>query len=84
MTAFSSGNDAKAEQLFASFGRDFPRDGRAEDAMFLRAKLRARQGDNAGAAALARQYLQAYPRGFRRPEAERLAGTKSEEKNPQQ
>lgn len=80
MTAFTSGNDAKAEQLFAAFVRDFPRDGRAEDAMFLRAKLRARQGDSAGAAALARQYLQAYPRGFRRPEAERLAGTKSEEK----
>ena len=74
MSAFSAGNDARAEQLFVEFIRDFPRDGRAEDAMFLRAKSRARRGDAAGAAAIAREYLKAFPRGFRRPEAERLAG----------
>lgn len=74
MSAFSAGNDARAEQLFVEFIRDFPRDGRAEDAMFLRAKSRARRGDSAGAAAIAREYLKAFPRGFRRPEAERLAG----------
>ncbi len=74
MAAFSAGNDSRADQLFGDFIRDFPRDGRAEDAMFLRAKSRARRGDTAGAAAIAREYLRAFPRGFRRPEAERLAG----------
>ena len=74
MAAFTGGDDARADQLFANFIRDFPRDGRAEDAMFLRAKSRARRGDTAGAAAIARDYLKIYPRGFRRPEAERLAG----------
>jgi TolA-binding protein len=74
MAAFTSGDDARADQLFAAFVRDFPRDGRAEDATFLRAKARARRGDNAGAAAIAREYLRAFPRGLRRPEMERLAG----------
>lgn len=74
MAAFTSGDDARADQLFAAFVRDFPRDGRAEDATFLRAKARARRGDNAGAAAIARDYLRAFPRGLRRPEMERLAG----------
>ncbi|HRI64955.1 MAG TPA: FecR domain-containing protein [Polyangium sp.] len=74
MSAFTGGDEARADQLFANFIRDFPRDGRAEDAMFLRAKSRARRGDSAGAAAIARDYLKIYPRGFRRPEAERLAG----------
>lgn len=74
MAAFTSGDDARADSLFAAFVRDFPRDGRAEDATFLRAKARARRGDNAGAAAIAREYLRAFPRGLRRPEMERLAG----------
>jgi FecR protein len=74
MQAFTSGDDVRADQLFAAFVRDFPRDGRAEDATFLRAKARARRGDTAGAKAVAREYLRAFPRGLRRPEAERLAG----------
>ncbi len=74
MQAFTAGNDARADELFAAFIRDFPRDGRAEDAMFLRAKSRARHGDMAGSAAIARDYLRAFPKGLRRPEAERLAG----------
>lgn len=74
MQAFTAGNDARADELFAAFVRDFPRDGRAEDAMFLRAKARARRGDMAGASAIAREYLNAFPRGLRRPEAERLVG----------
>lgn len=76
MAAFTSGDNTRADQLFAAFIRDFPRDGRAEDAMFLRAKVRARQGDAAGAAAMAEAYLKTFPRGFRRPEAERLAAGK--------
>lgn len=74
MNAFSAGDYGRADGLFAEFIRDFPRDGRAEDAMFLRARARARRGDNAGAATIAREYLRAFPRGLRRPEAERIAG----------
>jgi TolA-binding protein len=74
MAAYSSGDYGRADGLFAAFVRDFPRDGRSEDATFLRADARARRGDAAGAAAAAREYLRAYPRGLRRPEAGRLAG----------
>jgi TolA-binding protein len=74
MGAFSAGQHARADALFAAFVRDFPRDGRAEDATFLRIEVRARRGDAAGARAAARDYLRAYPRGLRRPEAERIAG----------
>lgn len=76
MGAFSAGDYGRADGLFAAFIRDFPRDGRAEDAMFLRAQGRIRRGDRAGAAAIAREYLQAFPRGLRRPEAESMAGEK--------
>lgn len=79
MAAFSAGNYGRADHLFADFVRDFPRDGRAEDAMFLRADARARRGDGAGAAAAAREYLTAFPRGLRRPEAERMAQSRSPE-----
>ena len=74
MTAFSAGDFARADALFGAFGREFPGDARAEDALFLRARARARLGDVAGAAALAREYLARYPSGLRRPEAARLAG----------
>lgn len=76
MGAFSAGDYGRADILFAAFIRDFPRDGRAEDAMFLRAQGRIRRGDRAGAAAIAREYLRAFPRALRRPEAERMAGEK--------
>jgi hypothetical protein len=76
MGAFSGGDYGRADALFVAFVRDFPRDGRAEDAMFLRADARARRGDAGGAAAAAREYLRAFPRGLRRPEAERLAGAR--------
>ncbi len=74
MAAYSSGNFGRADQLFEAFVRDFPRDGRGEDATYLRADARSRRGDSAGAAMIAKQYLRAYPRGLRRAEAERLAG----------
>jgi ferric-dicitrate binding protein FerR (iron transport regulator) len=74
MGAFSSGGYARADALFAAFVQRFPRDGRSEDASYLRVECHARTGDSAGAAALARQYLAAYPRGLRRPEVERFAG----------
>lgn len=72
MSAFTRGDYGRADHLFAEFTRDFPRDGRTEDASYLRIECRARVGDRGGAAARARQYLQAFPRGLRRPEAERF------------
>jgi FecR protein/Putative zinc-finger len=73
VAAFSAGDYGRADTLFGAFARDFSTDSRAEDATFLRADARARRGDKAGAAAGARAYLQAYPKGLRRAAAERLA-----------
>lgn len=72
MSAFSAGDYRRAEQLFLQFERDHPTDSRAEDAAFLRSVSRWRRGDAAGARALAAKYLQRYPSGLRRREAERL------------
>jgi hypothetical protein len=71
--AFGAGDYAAADGLLEAFVRDFPGDARCEDAGFLRAMCHAKMGDPAGAAALARRYLQAFPSGLRRREAERLA-----------
>jgi hypothetical protein len=76
MSAFSAGDFARAEALFLTFELHHPRDGRVEDSTFLRAVARSRRGDATGAQALAREYLQRYPRGLRRIEAERLAGNR--------
>jgi hypothetical protein len=82
MEAYARGDYRRAEQRFAAFVREHPRDARAEDATFLRAEGLARSGDRVGAAAAARAYLAAYPHGLRRPEAERLAGLTSEPAAP--
>ncbi len=74
MSAYSAADYGRADALFEAFVRDYPRDGRAEDATFLRADARARRGDAAGAASIAKQYLRAFPHGLRRTEARRLAG----------
>jgi hypothetical protein len=79
MSAFAAGDYGRADALFAAFAREFPSDSRLEDAAFLRADARARRGDAAGAAALARDYLKRYPSGLRRPDAERLVGKPSAE-----
>lgn len=73
MAAFSAGDYSRADRLFAAFVREFPSDARAEDATFLRAEARARRGDKAGAEAAAQEYLKAYPKGLRRPEAGQMA-----------
>ncbi|MFO0658538.1 MAG: tetratricopeptide repeat protein [Polyangiaceae bacterium] len=75
MSAFASGDFVRAESLFGSFIKDFPRDSRTEDAAFLQIQCRLRRGDSAGAAMLARAYLQAFPKALRRPEVERYAGS---------
>lgn len=76
IAAFRAGSYARADRLFAEFVATASRDPRAEDAAFLRAVSRSRLGDTAGAAALARDYLRAFPHGLRRAEAERLAGVR--------
>ena len=70
--AFQSGSYARADTLLAGFLHDFPNDPRCEDAAFLRAMAHTRTGDREGAAKLAAAYLQSFPRGLRRPEAEQL------------
>jgi hypothetical protein len=71
-SAFQAGSYARADALLAAFLRDFPRDSRCEDAAFLRAMAHSRMGDRTRAAALAQSYLNAYPHGLRRREAETL------------
>lgn len=73
MSAFSAGNYGEAERRFLAFVARHPSDPRAEDATFLSAVSSARRGDDAGARAHARRYLQRYPNGLRRLEATRLA-----------
>ena len=72
--AFRTEAYPKADALLAAFCRDFASDPRCEDAAFLRAVAHARMGDHPGAASLARAYLQSFPNGLRRREAEALAG----------
>ena len=70
--AFRAGRYAEAEGLWRDFVAEHPQDPRVEDIAFLRAVVRARVGDVGGAAALARAYLERFPRGMRRKEAEAL------------
>jgi FecR protein len=72
MAAFSAGDDRRAERMLLEFEAVHRGDPRAEDAAFLAAVARARAGDRAGSRALAQHYLERYPRGLRRAEAERL------------
>ncbi len=72
MAAFRGADYANAEPLLARFVVDFPNDSRREDAAYLRVVARWRLGDRPGAAALARAYIDAYPQGLRRVEAQRM------------
>jgi TolA-binding protein len=72
MAAFDAGDYGRAEGAFLGFERRHSGDARCEDATFLRAVARARRGDTAGARAIAREYLERYPRGLRVQEAKQL------------
>ncbi len=72
MAAFSAGDYERSDALFAAFARAYPGDSRVEDAVFLRAVGRVRRGDTAGAREAARVYLEQFPSGLRREEAERM------------
>jgi hypothetical protein len=73
IAAFQAARYAQADGLLESFALEFPSDARVEDASFLRAVAHSRMGDASGAASLASAYLQSFPRGLRRREAEELA-----------
>ncbi len=73
--AFRRGDYASAAGTLDRFAAACPHTGHAEDAAYLRMVALARAGrpDEARVQALA--YLKRFPNGFRRKEAERLAGT---------
>jgi TolA-binding protein len=73
MAFFRAGRYADADLAFAAFESAAPSDPRAEDAAWLRAVAKSRAGDAAGASKQAQRYLDRYPQGFRRSEAEALA-----------
>jgi hypothetical protein len=73
IAAFQAASYARADGLLESFALEFPSDARVEDASFLRAVTHSRMGDASGAASLASAYLQSFPQGLRRREAEELA-----------
>jgi TolA-binding protein len=73
MAAFTAGDYASAQALFAAFEREHGGDDRVEDALFLRAVAHARRGDLAESRATASEYLKRYPSGLRKREAEQLA-----------
>jgi outer membrane protein assembly factor BamD (BamD/ComL family) len=72
MRAFRRGAYDEADRLFERFAARAVGDARVEDADYLRAVAHGRMGDRAGAAKLARAYLDAFPAGLRRREAEQL------------
>jgi TolA-binding protein len=73
MALFRAGRFAEADVAFAAFESAAPGDPRAEDAAWLRAVAKSRAGDAAGASKQAQRYLDRYPQGLRRSEAETLA-----------
>lgn len=72
ISSFVHGSYAKADGELLEFVREFPEDDRCEDAAWLAAVARRRMGDMDGARARARSYLDAYPQGLRRPEAQHI------------
>lgn len=73
MAVFSGGDFGSAERMFRAFEERYPSSPHREDLLFLRALGRSRRGDAGGARALAREYLNRYPEGFRAHEARELA-----------
>ncbi len=70
---FERGDSPSAARRLAELSRAHPDDGRAEDSAFLGILALQRTGKTAEAAAAAQRYLQAYPSGYRRAEAAKIA-----------
>jgi hypothetical protein len=72
VTALDSGDASRAAALFAAFTGQYPRDGRGEDAAYLRVIALQRAGRTTELKRAARDYVTRYPNGFRRAEVEGL------------
>ena len=73
MSAFTSGDNARAASLFAAFLSQYPRDSHGEDAAYLRVLTLQRAFDARATKKAAREYLVRYPHGFRYAEMEALS-----------
>lgn len=73
--SFVRGAYAQADVELRDFAAEFPGDARCEDAAFLSAVARWRLGDVPGARARAERYLESYPNGLRRSEAQQILTT---------
>jgi hypothetical protein len=72
LSTLNAGDHAGAARSFTSFLSDHPRDGRIEDAAYLRVIAYHRSGDQSATARAASDYLRRFPNGFRRTEVEAL------------
>ncbi len=72
MASLNAGRSAEAARRFEQFLARHPRDVRAQDAAYMRVVALQAVGDTAAMQQAARDYLRAYPRGFRRVEVEAL------------
>lgn len=68
MAALNAQNPRQAAELFAHFVARHPKDGRAEDAAYMRVVALRRAGEVEAARRAARGYLVRYPHGFRSTE----------------
>jgi hypothetical protein len=71
--ALEQGNFGEAVERLGAFRKSHPGDARSEDAAFLTIVALQRAGRRAEAVLAARDYLQSYPSGYRRAEAQRIA-----------
>jgi len=72
MALLRAGDGRGAAAAFAAFRFRYPADARAEDAAYLRVIALQRAGADGEVQRAAREYLQLYPRGFRRADVESL------------
>ncbi len=72
---FERGDYPSAAKRLSDFSKAHPDDGRGEDAAFLGILSLQRTGKTAEAAAAAQRYLAAYPSGYRRAEAVKIAAS---------
>jgi TolA-binding protein len=73
MSAFDSGDNARAAARFTAFLTKHARDAHAEDAAYLRVLAVQRTGNSVATQQAARDYLARYPHGFRHAEIEALS-----------
>jgi ferric-dicitrate binding protein FerR (iron transport regulator) len=77
MSAFTSGDNVRASNLFGAFLSQHPDDARAEDVAYLRVLALQRAGNSSGMDDAAVDYLKRYPHGFRNAEVRSLMSSPS-------